>query len=115
MSPCNVTFFGQINATTDDLCNYANYHAIAFVLSGVLAVVMLVIATTLFMCKKDGAGKYCYTACICIVTAFGFEAWFALGYLVVIANMVAASLPRRNRVHVIFEFQVTDESIVSPV
>ena len=92
MSPCNVTFFGQIDAATDDMCNFANYHAGMFVVFGVMTAVSLVGTALLFVCNgctvTDSVEWCAKTVVVYLFLTFGLESSLVFLYVVMVVLFV---------------------------
>jgi hypothetical protein len=107
MSPCNVTFIGEVDIATDDLCNYANYHAIMFVVFGIMLVISLVMTALLYVCNgctvTDSVERCAKITVLYLFLAFGLESVLVFAYVVMavlfvcvpVRDVLAGCFPRR--------------------
>jgi hypothetical protein len=96
MSPCNVTFFGQIDAATDDMCNFANYHAIMFVAFGIMLAVSLFMTAMLYVCNgctvTDSVERCAKITVLYLFLVFGLEPVLVFAYVVVMVLFVCVPM-----------------------
>jgi hypothetical protein len=79
---CNVTFFGSINMETADLCSFANYHAIMFVVCGTISVDCFVLSIIYCICGKSEQALFHFRmGLMFLVLTLGFEFYYFLTVL----------------------------------
>ncbi len=72
---CNVTFFGEMETETNDMCNYVNYHTSMLVVCGVISALCFITTVLHIVCNSDLeiVENYMYYTIIFLILMVGFE------------------------------------------